>query len=62
MTREWRPCCPYREGIVVVWGGMEWVAIRRTGKGETPGESGAWEPLTAYEAARAVDPRIGVGA
>ena len=46
----------------MVWGGIEWVAIRRTGKGERPGESGAWEPLTAYEAARAVDPRIGVGA
>jgi hypothetical protein len=60
-VKTWRVCCPYPQGVVVEHGGALWVAIRRTGKGETPGDSGAWERVPASEMAAAVDPRAGQG-
>jgi len=60
-VKEWRVCCPYPRGIVVEYGGALWVAARRTGKGETPGNGGAWEQVPSSEMAAAVDPRVGQG-
>lgn len=62
-VKTWRPCCPYREGLLVEWNGQLWIAARRTGKGEIPGESGAWRvaDVPAVDMARAVDPRSGQG-
>lgn len=63
--KAWRKCCPYREGMVVEHNGREWVSLRRTGRGEEPGQSGAWEFVgaveRAVELAGMVDPRIGEG-